>query len=124
MESRGRKFLKFVIWTVILIPVGAGVFDIAMGALALDRGARGQMALRIGQGLFAWLSMPSTLLLLHKFAMSFVRTMPAPPANCTFICRWLYDAAQDYFSNEDLKGKSSPPKSAPTGSTAKENTPA
>lgn len=124
MENRGRRFLKFIIWIIILAPVVAGLFDLTMGVLALDRGARGQIAMNVGRGIITWLSAPSTMLLLHKFAMSFVRTMPAPPEHCTFLCRWFYDAAQDYFSNEDLRGKSSPPKSPTVMEPSKENPPA
>lgn len=46
---------------------------------------------------------------LGKLFLMLARTMPPPPENCKFLCRWMYDFIQIAAENQDKAGKSQDP---------------
>ncbi len=44
-----------------------------------------------------------------KLFLMLARTMPPPPENCKFFCRWMYDFIQIAAENQDKAGKSQDP---------------
>lgn len=51
---------------------------------------------------------------LGKLFLMMARTMPPPPENCKFWCRWFHDFMQEMAENQDKVGKSQDP-SKPVG---------
>jgi hypothetical protein len=46
---------------------------------------------------------------LGKIFLMMARTMPPPPENCKFWCRWFHDFVQEMAENQDKVGKSQDP---------------
>jgi hypothetical protein len=46
---------------------------------------------------------------LGKVFLMMARTMPPPPENCKFWCRWFHDFIQEMAENQDKVGKSQDP---------------
>ena len=44
-----------------------------------------------------------------KIFLMAARTMPPPPENCKFWCRWFHDFVQELAENQDKVGKSQDP---------------
>lgn len=44
-----------------------------------------------------------------KIFLMMARTMPPPPENCKFWCRWFHDFVQEAAENQDKVGKSQDP---------------
>lgn len=46
---------------------------------------------------------------LGKIFLMMARTMPPPPEDCKFWCRWFHDFVQEMAENQDKVGKSQDP---------------
>ena len=55
-----------------------------------------------------WIAFGGTAMLGKLFLM-LARTMPPPPEDCKFWCRWAYDFFQIAAENQDKAGKSQDP---------------